>query len=138
MAVLTAHNEGLIAMTACLHGQIPWLIQQKDLAGARIKAQELQSVFGDRLYFELQENNIPEQTTVNKGLIELGRELGIKLVATNDCHYLNREEAHAHEILLCIQTGKTITDPKHFSFSSDEFYFKPPEVMKQRFSSYPP
>jgi len=137
MAVLTAHNEGLIAMTACLHGQIPWLIQQKDLAGARIKAQELQSVFGDRLYFELQENNIPEQTTVNKGLIELGRELGIKLVATNDCHYLNREEAHAHEILLCIQTGKTITDPKHFSFSSDEFYFKPPEVMKQRFSSYP-
>ena len=137
MAVLTAHNEGLIAMTACLHGQIPWLIQQKDLAGARIKAQELQSVFGDRLYFELQENNIPEQTTVNKGLIELGRELGIKLVATNDCHYLNREEAHAHEILLCIQTGKTITDPKHFSFSSDEFYFKPPEVMKQRFSSCP-
>ena len=137
MEVLVAHNEGLIAMTACLHGQIPWLIQQKDLAGARLKAEELQNIFGDRLYFELQENNIPEQTTVNNGLIQLGREMGIKVVATNDCHYLNREEAHAHEILLCIQTGKTITDPKHFSFSSDEFYFKPPEEMKKRFAHCP-
>ncbi|MDR3628766.1 MAG: DNA polymerase III subunit alpha [Desulfocapsaceae bacterium] len=137
MEVLTAHNEGLIAMTACLHGQIPWLIQQKDMGGARQKAQELLGIFGDRLYFELQENTIPEQTTVNNGLIQLGKELGVKVVATNDCHYLNREEAHAHEILLCIQTGKTITDPKHFSFSSDEFYFKPPELMRQRFAYCP-
>jgi DNA polymerase-3 subunit alpha len=137
MEVLTAHNEGLIAMTACLHGQIPWLIQQSDHAGARNKGKELQGIFGDRLYFELQENNIPEQAVVNKGLIELGKELGVKVVATNDCHYLNRGEAHAHEILLCIQTGKTITDPKHFSFSSDEFYFKPPEEMKARFAYCP-
>jgi DNA polymerase-3 subunit alpha len=108
MEVLAAHNEGLIAMTACLHGQIPWLIQQKDMAGARLKAEEMLNIFGDRLYFELQENTIPEQTIVNNGLIQLGRELGVKVVATNDCHYLNREEAHAHEILLCIQTGKTI------------------------------
>jgi DNA polymerase-3 subunit alpha len=137
MEVLRAHNEGLIAMTACLHGQIPWLIQHKDMAGARLKAQEFQDLFGDRFYFELQENNIPEQTVVNEGLITLGKELGIKLVATNDCHYLNREEAHAHEILLCIQTGKTINDPKHFAFSSDEFYFKSPEEMKRRFAHCP-
>jgi DNA polymerase III subunit alpha len=137
MEVLKVHNEGLIALTACLHGQIPWLIQHKDNAGAQVKAKELQDIFGDRLYFELQENNIPEQTTVNNGLIELGRELGIKVVATNDCHYLNREEAHAHEVLLCIQTGKSKNDPKHFSFSSDEFYFKSPEEMKKRFAHCP-
>ncbi len=137
MEVLAEHSEGLIAMTACLHGQIPWLILQKDMDRAKRKAEEMQAIFGDRLYFELQENNIPEQTTVNDGLIKLGKEMGIKLVATNDCHYLNKQEAHAHEILLCIQTGKTINDPKRFSFSSDEFYFKPPEVMQQRFSYCP-
>ncbi len=137
MEVLAEHNEGLIAMTACLHGQIPWLILQKDLEGARRKTEEMLDIFGDRLYFELQENNIPEQTEVNDGLMKLGKDMGIKVVATNDCHYLNKEEAHAHEILLCIQTGKTINDPKRFSFASDEFYFKPPELMQQRFAYCP-
>ncbi len=135
--VLKTHSEGIIAMTACLHGQIPWLINQKDMAGARRKAQELYDIFGDRLYFELQENGIPEQQTVNDGLKQLSQEMGVKLVATNDCHYLNREEAHAHEVLLCIQTGKTITDPKHFCFSTDEFYFKSPDIMKKSFAHCP-
>jgi DNA polymerase III subunit alpha len=137
MEVLAAHNEGLIALTACLHGQIPWLIQQKDLEGARQKALEMQDLFGDRFYFELQENNIPEQKIVNDNLLQMGKELGIKVVATNDCHYLNQEEAHAHEVLLCIQTGKTMNDSKHFSFSSDEFYFKSPEEMQKRFDYCP-
>jgi DNA polymerase-3 subunit alpha len=137
MEVLAAHSEGIIALTACLHGEIPWLIHQKDMAGARKKARELLGIFGDRLYFELQENGIDDQKVVNEGLLQLGKELGVKMVATNDCHYLNREEAHAHEILLCIQTGKTITDPKHFCFSTDEFYFKSPDIMKKSFSYCP-
>ncbi len=137
MEVLKKHNEGVIALTACLHGQVPWLIHQKDMEGARRKAKELHDIFGDRLYFEIQENGIADQQPVNEGLKQLSKEMGVKLVATNDCHYLNRDEAHAHEVLLCIQTGKTITDPKHFCFSTDEFYFKSPEVMKKSFDHAP-
>ncbi len=137
MDVLRENNEGIIAMTACLHGQVPYLIGQNDMTGAENKARELYDIFGDRLYFEIQENGIPEQQHVNDGLKVLGAKMGIKLVATNDCHYLNREEAHAHELLLCIQTGKTINDPKRFRFSTDEFYFKSPEVMKKSFSHCP-
>ena len=137
METLVAHNEGLIALTACLHGQIPWLIGNNDMNGARAKAQEFQAVFGDRLYFELQENGIPEQTPVNEGMKKLAAELGIKTVATNDCHYLNQDEAHAHEVLLCIQTNHTITDSKRFKFSTNEFYFKSPEEMKKRFHHTP-
>ncbi|XOF35060.1 MAG: DNA polymerase III subunit alpha [Candidatus Electrothrix sp. YB6] len=135
--LLFAHHEGLIALTACLHGEIPWTIAHKGMDQAREKALELQQVFGDRLYFEIQENGIPEQKTVNNGLMELGSDLGIKLVATNDCHYLNREESYAHEVLLCIQTSKTINDANRFRFSTDELYFKPPEVMAKQFSYCP-
>jgi DNA polymerase-3 subunit alpha len=135
--VLEKYNEGVIALTACLHGEIPYLIGKKDFEGARKKASELHDIFGDRLYFEIQENGIPKQTPVNQGLIQLGKEMGIKIVASNDCHYLNREEAHAHEILLCIQTGKTINDPKRFRFSTDEFYFKSQEAMEKSFSYCP-
>ncbi len=137
MEVLRENNEGIIALTACLHGQVPYLIGQNNMAGAREKAKELYDIFHDRLYFEIQENGIDKQKPVNDGLKELGAEMGIKLVATNDCHYLNREEAHAHELLLCIQTGKTINDPKRFRFSTDEFYFKSPETMKKSFSHCP-
>ena len=137
MEVLKKHNEGIIALSACLHGQIPYLIHKNDFSSARKKAKELQDIFGDRLYFELQENGIGDQQPVNDGMKKLASEMGVKLVATNDCHYLNREEAHAHEILLCIQTGKTINDPKRFRFSTDEFYFKSPEVMKKSFSHCP-
>ncbi|HBG17868.1 MAG TPA: DNA polymerase III subunit alpha, partial [Desulfobulbaceae bacterium] len=107
MAVLRENSEGIIALTACLHGQVPYLIGKNDYEGAKTKALELFDIFGDRLYFEIQENGLSEQKIVNEGLMKLGAELGIKLVATNDCHYLNRDEAHAHELLLCIQTGKT-------------------------------
>ena len=135
--VLEKYNEGIIALTACLHGEIPYLIGKNDFDGARKKASELHDIFGDRLYFEIQENGIPKQTPVNKGLIQLGKEMGIKIVATNDCHYLNCEEAHAHEILLCIQTGKTINDPKRFRFATDEFYFKSQETMEKSFTYCP-
>ncbi|WP_457574574.1 DNA polymerase III subunit alpha [Desulfolithobacter sp.] len=135
--VLFAHHEGLIALSACLHGEIAWRLTHNDPDGARKSALELQKVFGDRLYFEIQENNIPEQTIANQGLMELAGELGIKLVATNDCHYLSREESYAHEVLLCIQTGRTINDPKRFKFSTDQLYFKSPEEMAAQFSYCP-
>ena len=135
--VLAAHNEGLIALSACLHGEVPWYLARNDMNTARAKAIEMKELFGDRYYFELQENGIPEQKTVNEGLLQLSSELGVKVVATNDCHYLNKEEAHAHEVLLCIQTGKTITDPNRFRFSSDDYYFKSPDEMKKLFAYCP-
>ncbi|MCK5324017.1 MAG: PHP domain-containing protein, partial [Desulfobulbaceae bacterium] len=135
--VLETHSDGLIALTACLHGEIPHLIAKNDMKGARKEAEYFQSLFKDRFYLEMQENGIPEQTVVNNGLKELSTELGIPLVATNDCHYLNQNEAHAHELLLCIQTGKTINDPGRFRFSTDQLYFKSPDEMRKSFAHSP-
>jgi DNA polymerase-3 subunit alpha len=134
---LTTHNEGLIALTACLHGGIPHLILNGNMDGARAETKALQKIFQDRLYFELQDNGIKEQIKVNKGLKKLSREFSIPLVATNDCHYLNRDEAFAHEVLLCIQTGRTINDSGRFKFATDELYFKSLEEMRERFREYP-
>ncbi|MDY6861543.1 MAG: DNA polymerase III subunit alpha, partial [Thermodesulfobacteriota bacterium] len=88
-------------------------------------------------YLEVQENNLIEQTTVNKGLLKIGKELDIPLVASNDCHYLNKSDCEAHEVLLCIQTGRTINDPDRFRFKTDELYLKSPEEMEKRFSYSP-
>ncbi|MFH1215296.1 MAG: DNA polymerase III subunit alpha [Pseudomonadota bacterium] len=136
--VMIRHSEGLIAMTACLHGEIPYLIAtEKNMDLAREKARELYDIFGDRLYFELQENGMEEQRIANEGLKQLSKELSIPLIATNDCHYLNREENKAHELLLCIQTGKTILDAGRFRFSTDELFFKSPQEMRTRFAGCP-
>jgi len=137
MEVIRDHQEGLLALTACLKGEIPWRLIHNDPEGARKKALELKEIFGDRLYFELQENGIPEQEVVNQGLMQLAEELEVKVVATNDCHYLNREESYAHEVLLSIQTGKTIHDPKRFRFTTDQFYFKSPAEMADQFKDRP-
>jgi DNA polymerase-3 subunit alpha len=134
---LVTYNEGLIALTACLHGGIPHLILTGNMDGARAETKVLQEIFQDRLYFELQDNGIKEQIRVNKGLKKLSREFSIPLVATNDCHYLNRNEAFAHEVLLCIQTGRTINDSGRFKFTTDELYFKSPDEMLERFKDYP-
>ena len=136
--LLEQYNEGLIALTACLHGEIPFLLQEKKgYDKAREAALYYHNLFGDRLYFELQENGLPEQTVVNQGLLKLSKDLGIPLVATNDCHYLNKDEKFAHELLLCIQTGKTILDEKRFRFSTDELYFKAPAEMHRSFNDRP-
>lgn len=131
MKTLIAHNEGLIALTACQRGHIPWLIGQNNMAGDREKAKEFHQIFGDRLYFELQENGLPEQILANQGMKQLAAELGIKTVATNNCHYLNKDEACVHEVLLCIQSNRTIKDPKRSRRLSDEFYFKSAAEMKK-------
>jgi DNA polymerase-3 subunit alpha len=134
---LIAHNEGLIALTACLHGGVPHLILNGNMEGARKETKALQKIFGDRLYFELQDNGIKEQKKVNKGLKKLSLEFSVPLVATNDCHYLNRNESFAHEVLLCIQTGRTINDAGRFKFATDELYFKSPDAMRERFKNFP-
>jgi len=136
--ILRRYSDGLIALTACLHGEVPYQIgHHKDMAAALTAARELAEIFPDRLYLELQDNGLEEQRLVNSGLIELAQETGLPLVATNDCHYLNREDAHAHEVLLCIQTGKTMADNDRFHFSTDELYFKSPEEMTKAFSHQP-
>ncbi len=130
-------NEGLFALSACLHGEIPRAIMHGDFTDAKKLAETYASIFRDRFYLELQENGIPEQTEVNKGLGELAAKLGIPLVATNDCHYLNPEDAHAHEVLMCIQTGRTMSDAGRMRLSTDKLYFTSPEEMAERFSWCP-
>ncbi len=136
--LLEKHNEGLIALSACLHGEIPSSILSGNMAKALTLADEYRSVFDDnRFYLELQENKLDDQKKVNEGLLEISRKLSVPLVATNDCHYLNAPDAEAHEVLLCIQTGKTMSSSNRMRFSTDALYFKPPEDMLKSFSHVP-
>lgn len=136
--VLRRHHEGLIGLSACLKGEVASFIMRSQGAAARKAALEYAEIFGPgNYYLELQANGIPEQTKVNEGLIEMGRELDLPLVATNDCHYLRKSDARAHEILLCIQTGKTIVDEKRMKFHTEELYFKSPDEMAREFAHVP-
>lgn len=135
--LLAGRSEGLIAMSACLKGEVAMQCGRGKMEDAIATARWYSELFPDRYYIELQENTIPEQDVVNKRLMEVAAELKLPLVATNDCHYLNREDARAHEVLLCIQTGKTMDDPTHMKFSVDEFYVKSPEEMSRAFSYAP-
>ncbi len=138
MDIIASHHEGLIALSACLHGEIPELIIQGKIAQARGKALEYRDIFGaGNFYLELMSNGIPNQQLVNDGLIKLGRELSIPLVATNDCHYLSQADAEAHEVLLCIQTGKTLDDQNRLRFMTDQFFFRSPEEMRLLFNDIP-
>jgi len=135
--LLAKHSEGLICLSACLQGEIAYLAGRNKIEEAKAAAIWYAELFKDRYYIELQENTLPEQDVANKRLLELARELSLPLVATNDCHYLNKEDARAHEILLCIQTGKTMSDPTRMNFSVDEFYVKTPEEMVAAFQYAP-
>jgi len=136
--LLQKYNEGLIALSACLKGEIPFFLVSGDKDKALQAAEELKSIFPDRrFYLEIQENKIAEQKKVNAGLMEISRELSLPLVATNDCHYLKREDAKAHEILLCIQTGKTLKHVDRMQFSTEEFFFRSAEEMEELFAYCP-
>jgi DNA polymerase-3 subunit alpha len=125
MGLLREYNAGLIALSACMKGIVPYCIGAGQIEKAREKTKELASIFdNDRFYLEVQANTLPEQIKLNEALKDISNDLSIPLVATNDCHYLNKEDAEAHDILLCIQTGKNIDDEKRLRFSTDEFYFK--------------
>ncbi|NIA08351.1 MAG: DNA polymerase III subunit alpha [Nitrospiraceae bacterium] len=131
-------NQGIIALSACLHGQIPAALLKGDRKGAKALAETYAEVFDGRFYLEIQENGIAEQTIVNHELVDLAGELGLPLVATNDCHYLSPQDAKAHDVLLCIQTNKTVDDANRMRFSTDKLYFTSPEEMARRFKDYPP
>ena len=135
--ILRQYNGGLLCLTACLKGQIPQAILKDDETGLKGNLEDYMSIFGDRLYLELQDNGMKEQRKVNEGLLTLADHYNLPLVATNDCHYLRKQEARAHELLLCIQTGKKITDTDRLKLSTEEFYFKSPTDMATAFSNYP-
>ncbi len=135
--LLRRYSEGLIALSACLHGEVSAAILRGQMDRARELAKEYAEIFPGRFYLELQENALPEQKTVNEGLCELAEELGLPLVATNDCHYLNPGDDRVHDVLLCIQTNKVVTDENRMRFSTDKLYFAGPEEMVSRFSWKP-
>ncbi|MBW2038697.1 MAG: DNA polymerase III subunit alpha [Deltaproteobacteria bacterium] len=136
--LLEGFNKGLIALSSCLKGEIPYLLSAGKRQEAKRTAGWYKEVFdGGRFYLEVQDTGLEEQKAVNQGLWELGRELGIPLVATNDCHYLRREDAVSHDVLLCIQTGKTIKDPKRMKFSTDQFYLRTAQEMERLFGHWP-
>ncbi|MFP3928521.1 MAG: DNA polymerase III subunit alpha, partial [Desulfobacteraceae bacterium] len=137
MELLRRYNAGLIALSGCLKGVVPYLLATGRGEEARSKAEELARIFDqDRFYLEVQANEMPEQKEVNLALAELGRNMGLPLVATNDCHYLEREDAEAHDTLLCIQTGKSVDDPGRLRFSNDEFFFKSREEMEKSLGGF--
>jgi DNA polymerase-3 subunit alpha len=136
--ILEEYSGGLIGLSACLKGEVPQKLLAGDVPGARAAALEYRRILGpDNFYLELQDNGLDEQKKVNELLAALSEETHIPLVATSDCHYYRREDAKAHEALLCIQTGKTMSDPSRMRFQTDEFYFKSPAEMESAFEFYP-
>ena len=136
--LLREHSEGLIGLSACLAGEIPRRIINGDYEGAKAYALELSSILGeDNFYLELQDHGIADQTTVNRALLRMHNETGIPLVCTNDAHYLRKEDAESHDVLLCIQTGKTVDDENRMRYEPRNFYLRSTEEMEALFSGYP-
>ncbi len=136
--LLHAHAEGLICLSGCIAGAIPRLLLRDDYDGAKAKALELAQLFGeDGFYLELQNHGIPEEAQAAQGMLRIHRETGIPIVVTNDAHYLKREDAHYQDVLMCIQTGKTVDDPDRMRFANDTFYLKSEEEMRALFPEYP-
>ena len=137
LEVLEKYHEGLICLSGCLAGSV----NQALLNGQNEKAEEIalwhKKVFGEDYYIEIQNNGIKEQVLANQKLIQLARKLDIPIVATNDAHYLKKEDAYNHEILLCIQTGKRMSDEDRMKFDTDELYVKSPQEMSDYFSAFP-
>ncbi|HZJ57396.1 MAG TPA: DNA polymerase III subunit alpha [Clostridia bacterium] len=136
--VLSQHSEGLIGLSACLAGDIPRLLLADRKEDAKALALRLKMMFGeDNFYLELQDHGLEDQVRVNPLIAELSKDTGIPLVATNDVHYVNSGDAPAHDVLICIQTGKTVEDEDRMRFNSLDFYLKSPEEMQELFASYP-
>lgn len=135
---LQKYHEGLICLSACLAGQVPRLIEQGQYEEAKALALKYNELFGQNNYFlELQDHGIPLQSTVNQALLRIHNETGIPLVATNDCHYTNAEDAAAHDVLLCIQTKKTVNDTDRMQYPGGQFYVKTEAEMRERFAYIP-
>lgn len=134
---LKEHSEGIIALSACLGGEVQKAILNGNIDKAREAAIFYRDTFKDGFYLELQNHGMEEQKKVNEVNIQLAKELNIPLVATNDVHYINQEDSKAHDILMCIQTGKTVDDPNRRRYPSDQFYLKSPEEMWDMFDYVP-
>ena len=130
-------NTGLIALSGCLSGELARAMLRDDGRRARAAAEEYAAIFDERFYVEIQANHLPEQEKVNPALIELARQLSLPLIATNDCHYLKAEDAEAHEVLLCVQSAKVMSDENRWRFGTDQLYVKTPEEMAAEFSHCP-
>jgi DNA polymerase-3 subunit alpha len=136
--LLTRYHEGLIALSGCMKGEVAVHAAKEQMKRAIQAAEDYRKIFGpDRFYIEIQNNGVERQLLLNQRLIEIGRDLSVPLVATNDCHYLHKQDAKAHEVLLCIQTGKTLEETQRMRFPSEEFYFKSPEEMADLFRECP-
>lgn len=137
LEILEKYHDGLICLSACLAGSVNKAILKDDMDKAREVALWHKNLFGEDYYLEVQPNGLPEQVLANQKLIQLSRELDIPLVATNDAHYLRKEDAYNHEVLLCIQTGKKMNDIDRMKMGADEFYVKSPEEMADYFKNIP-
>ena len=132
--LLREHHEGLIALSACLAGAIPQYLMEESYDSAKEYALKMAQIMGEgNFYLELQDHGIPEQRAVNQGIHRIARETGLPLVVTNDAHYLRREDAKMQDVLLCIQTGKTVDDENRMKFPSDDFYLKSEEELRTLF-----
>ncbi|NLY18218.1 MAG: DNA polymerase III subunit alpha, partial [Clostridiaceae bacterium] len=138
MELLERYHDGLICLSACIGGDVPQAILNDGYNKAKELALRFENIFGrGNYYLELQQNGFEEQKIVNQALFKLSGETGIPLVATNDVHYLNREDARAQEILMCIQTARTVEDEDRMQFATDELYLKSPEIIKEQFHYCP-
>ena len=134
LELLEKHHEGLIALSACLAGAVPQYLMAEDYEAAKAYALELARIFGeDNFYLELQDHGLDEQVAVNQGTMRLARETGLPMVVTNDAHYLRKEDARMQDVLLCVQTGKTVDDENRMKFQTEEFYLKSEEELRQLF-----
>ncbi len=138
LELLRQHHEGLIALSACLAGAIPQYLIHEEYDSAKAYALKLAEIFGpDHFYLELQDHGIDLQRPVNQGVMRLARETGLPLVVTNDAHYLRKEDARMQDVLLCIQTGKTVDDPNRMKFQTEEFYLKSEQELRLLFPNCP-
>ena len=137
LEILEKYHEGIICLSGCLAGSVSQAILNGNIEEAENVAKWHKNVFGEDYYLEIQNNGVKEQVMVNQKLIQIARRLDIPIVATNDAHYLKKEDAYNHEVLLCIQTGKRITDEDRMRFETDELYVKSPEEMSEYFKNFP-
>lgn len=135
---LRKYSEGIICLSACLNGEIPKALLRNDYEGAKELTLEYRDIFGkDNFFLEVQDHKLPEDKQVNAGILRLAKELEIPMVATNDLHYVNKEDAKNHDVLLCIQMQKIVDDPTRMKFPNDEFYLKSREEMEELFTFAP-
>lgn len=135
--LLAAHHEGLIVLSGCMSGLVAAPLLKNDYENAVKNAKTYVDIFGDRFYIEVMRHGMPEEDAINAGLVKVARELNVPIVATNDSHYLDQRDAPAHDVLLCIGTGKTVSDTNRMKFYSDQFYVKSAEEMYALWADLP-